>query len=431
MSRVANVLAVTLLVGGVGACAEESPTSIDPEGVPFEIRTVEIELPWSEFGTGVESFDGFGTPSDIGLVILADGFMGVLDSRALVRFRTFPSLINVRNAEGTLVTDTVITFRAGRIIADAVVSQADSIGTWEFQAGALTQPWDVASATWESAIDSVGVTVPWDTPGADPVRLIGAGALDLADGADSVVIELDAETLAEWQDSAADRSMRFDITTENERVRFSNFRLRLDIGSSIDTDTTVVREVDLLEQTFIYTPSPDDPDGVIRIGGAPAWRTVFGLDVPTVLTGPEALCEVAGCPFRLTPEALNRASLVLRTRESPVAFQPQDSVFLDTRPVLAPDALPKSPLGNSFIGNFTLGPDAFGDAAGEPFEFQITSFVRALVDPEADGSEPSTIALLGTFEPLDIALAEFAGPDEDGAPRLRLLVTVSDQVTYR
>lgn len=431
MSRAWSVVGAVALVGVLGACSEQSPTSLDPDGIPFAVRTFEVEIPWSDFGRSVQSFSGFGVPADVGLVVLANAFEGVLDARGLVRFDTFPTFVTVRNAEGSLVADTAITLLGGSIIADVIVPPADSVGSWEFAAGALSQEWSVRSATWEAAVDTIGELVPWTEPGAGPVRPIGVGTLELSDTTDSVLVTLDSLTLAEWRDPESDRSMRFDLLTPDRRVRATNFRIRLDIGSTIDADTTVVREVALRQRTFIYSPAPEAPDGTLRVGGAPAWRTVFGLDIPTVLDGPQELCDLVGCPYALTPSAVNRASLVLRTRGSPPGFEPQDTLVVDTRPVLAPDALPKSPLGDSFVGGSFIGSEAFREGAEEPVEIQITSFVRAQVDPDADGSEPSTIALLSAFEPIDVALAEFDGPDDEGAPRLRLFVTVSERVTFR
>jgi len=423
--------AAVALVGVLGACEEQSPTSLDPDDVPARIRTVEVEIPWAEFGTTLESYPGFGAPSDIGVALVADAYQGVLDSRALLRFPSLPRSTTVRDSSGALVRDTLATVEGGRIVFDVIVPPGDSTSVLDFTASALSQRWDRFTATWESAIDSVGETQAWDEPGAGPVRFIGSGSLQLADTVDSVSIVLDAQTIAEWGAADAERSARIDVTTGDARVRLANARLLLDLGSTIDPDTTVATEVGVSEQTFIYTPEPADPDGVIRAGGAPAWRSVFGLDIPTVLNAPAELCEIAGCPYTLTPQALNRASIVLRTRPSPAGFQPRDSVFLDARPVLAPEVLPKSPLGGSFIGSVTLAPEAFQDGGAEPFEVQITNFVTALLNEQSAGSAPTSIALLSTFEPLDASLVEFDGPDDPGAPRLRLLVTVSDRVNFR
>lgn len=426
-------VAIVGLAAMVAACEEQSPVSSDPDGVPVEVRTVELEIPWSDFGEGVASFGGFGSASQIGVLTVANDFVGTLDSRALVRFDSFPSGVAVRNAEGALVVDTLITIRSGRLIARADISEADSLTSWTFAAGLLDQRWDARTAGWENAIDSIGERVSWDEPGAGPVRSFGEATANVGETGDSIIFDLDSATIAEWADSAdSPRAARLDLVSAGERVDLRGLSVRLEIGSSLAPDTTVFRDVTPVAQTFIYTPEPDAPAGALRVGGSPSWRSVVGLDVPTVLNGPAALCELAGCPFELTSESLSRASLVLRSRATlPSAFQPVDSVLLDVRPVLAPDALPRSPLGSSLVGETALGADAFGVGAGESFEIPITGFVRRILDAEEGTAPPTDLAILSLVEPLDVSFAEFDGPDDPGAPVLRLLVTVTDAVRYR
>jgi hypothetical protein len=422
-----------LFVGVFAACEEQSPTSIDPDGVPLEVRTVEIDIPWSEVGARFESFGGFGSLSRIGTSIVANDLGGLVDARTLVRFDTFPSAVAVRDSTGVLVTDTAITFRSGQLIVIADTAGADSLTSWTFGAGVIEQEWDPRTATWDAAVDSVGLETAWAEAGAGPVRSLGEETTVVGESGDSIRFDLDPATLAEWADSAdSERSARVDLVSGAERVRIFNVSLRLEIGSAAAPDTTVFRDVQLLQRTFVYTPTPDAPDGVVRASGAPSWRTVLGLDVPRQVDGPAELCELAGCPFTLTSGSLSRASLVLRSRATmPAAFQPVDSVLLDVRPVLAPDVLPKSPLGSSLVGQAALGPDAFGASPGEPLEIPITAFVRAILDAEDGESPPTELAVLSVVEPVDLAFAEFDGPDDPGAPILRLLVTVSDPVRYR
>jgi hypothetical protein len=422
-----------LLVGVFAACEEQSPTSIDPDGVPVGVRTVEIEIPWSEVGARFQSFGGFGSLSRIGTSVVARDLGGLVDARTLVRFDTFPSGVAVRDSTGVLVTDTLITIRSGQLIVVADTAGTDSLTSWTFAAGVIDQEWDPRTATWDAAIDSVGLEAAWDEPGAGPVRSLGEETTVVGESGDSIRFDLDPTTLAEWADSVdSERSARLDLVSGAERVRVFNISLRLEIGSAAAPDTTVFRVVPLIERTFVYTPAPDAPEGVVRAGGAPSWRTVLGLDIPSQVEGPAELCEVAGCPFTLTSGSLSRASLVLRSRTtSPAAFQPVDSVLLDVRPVLAPAALPKSPLGASLVGQAALAPEAFGAAPGEPLEIPITNFVRAILDAEAGETPPTELAVLSVVEPLDLAFVEFDGPDDPGAPVLRLLVTVSDPVRYR
>ena len=72
-------------------------------------------------------------------------------------------------------------------------------------------------------------------------------------------------------------------------------------------------------------PTLAEIDGM-RVGGAPAWRTVLDVSLPTTLDGPQALCATVGCPFALGPQHVTYAALQLRTRLSPMAFQPTDTI---------------------------------------------------------------------------------------------------------
>jgi hypothetical protein len=208
----------------------------------------------------------------------------------------------------------------------------------------------------------------------------------------------------------------------------ADVRLQNDITPSIKRDTTVVRTAQTTVLTFIYTPRPAAPTSGLRIGGAPAWRSVIHTQIPGVLTGPPDLCALVGCPFELTPERINHASLVLQTRPSdPLAFQPQDSVIVDTRAVLAPERLPKAPLGPT-LGVRALAPDLFGTP--QQVSIPITGFVRAQIAEDTTGAvpPPRSLALLALPEPPSISFGSFAGPGGVGAPFLRLIVTNSPPV---
>jgi hypothetical protein len=215
-------------------------------------------------------------------------------------------------------------------------------------------------------------------------------------------------------------------------VRIANILLRLDVESTLNPDTTVLSSVGRRDLTFIYDPVPEPPPDGIRIGGTPSWRTVLDVRVPRSLDGPPALCEAVGCPMELQPDQVNYAALVLRTRRSAAAYQPTDSVSLDVRPVLAPEALPKSPLGPSLTGALgrPVAPGFFGDGEGAAIEIPVTEFVQDQLrgETEQGGEPPETLALLSTFEPLSLAYASFHGPGTELEPQLKLIVTVGASV---
>jgi len=189
------------------------------------------------------------------------------------------------------------------------------------------------------------------------------------------------------------------------------------------------------ETTFLYDPFPEPPADGIRIGGAPAWRTVFRMAIPAALAGPPELCAELGCPFVLTRENVSFAALLLTTRSSPPAFQPTDTVRLDLRPVTRPDRLPKSPLGSSLLGFFGEGipPEAFGSSPGREVVLPLTGYVADLLpgDSTTGPPVPETVALLSIFEPGSFEFASFAGPGDPAEPILRLIITVDDTVRLR
>ncbi len=186
------------------------------------------------------------------------------------------------------------------------------------------------------------------------------------------------------------------------------------------------------ETTFVYDPEPPVPTDV-RIGGTPSWRTVLDVGLPAQLAGPPQLCAVVSCPLALDATQISFAALVLTSQASDPAFQPTDSVSLDVRAVLSRSALPKSPLGPSFIDNFLgrrVAGEAFSSQPGQEIEVPITTFVRELVAGETEDGQvpPNTLALLSVFEPLSIAYASFVGPNAVGEPRLRFVLTIGPAV---
>lgn len=434
MNRIVVALVATGLVGTVAACGESAPTALDPQLLPLEPRTVEVVLPWSDFGESVQVFGGYGEVNDLLGTVVANEYRDTLVARSLVRFGFFPSAASVRDSTGTTRTDTLLTFVGGRVVAriDTVRSRVE--GPVELALLRLDQSWHAPSASWQFRVDTIGVQEAWAEPGAGPAAPLTSAVWDPASG-DSVVFQVDSATVALWGDTAVARpTARVDMVTPGQEVEILGVDLRLITRPSINQDTLVDVNVSSVNRTFVYDPFPEPLADGIRVGGAPAWRTVLTLDVPTVLDGPASLCDQVGCPFALDPDRLNHASIIFRSRaSSPSAFQPTDSVLLDARPVLVPDRLPKAPLGPSFLGIIgrAVGPDAFGDQAGEEIAVPITDYLRSLVDPEVQDRVSRDLALLSLLEPSSVGYADFEGPGSPGEPRLRLIVTASDTVEIR
>jgi hypothetical protein len=182
-----------------------------------------------------------------------------------------------------------------------------------------------------------------------------------------------------WNDTAsAEQGARIDALTEGVRLEAYTFRLHLTTRPSSNPDTLVDLTVGTRWRSFIYEPVLETPESVLRVGGVPAWRTVFDMDFPTVLDGPPELCQKVDCPVEITPESLNSASLFLTTTEPTAGFRPSDTLRIDVREVLEPVRLPKSPLGTSLAGLYgvRVPPVYFGDSVGSRVEVPLAAYIR-------------------------------------------------------
>lgn len=420
-----------LCVVGTVACQELVPTSVDEDLLPPAPVTVEVRLGWDDFASALEVLGGYGSPQELGSGVTAHRYAGALDARTLARFTGYPLAATVRDSAGNTRADSSLTFVGGWVVAklDTLTSVTD--GPVTFGLGALQKAWHARTATWGLAVDTINNRSEWAEPGAGPVVALGEAVWDPAAG-DSVWFPVDSAQVAAWSDTTdLSRGVRLSAVTEGSRVRVTNVFLRLDTRSSIAPDTVLTLTAPRRDLTFVYDPLPPPPPDGIRVGGAPSWRSVFDVTVPTQLNGPDALCAV-GCPFALTAERLNYAAIVLRTRTTETAFQPTDSITLDMRPVLQRAALPKAPLGGSLTASLgrRVAPEFFGSQSGAEIEIPITQFVQDLLRGQTSNGTvpPNTLALLTTFEPLSIAFASFYGPGSAFEPVLKLIVTAGPSV---
>jgi len=435
VKRTPVVALIAATVFGVVACEETSPTSLDGDLIPVGPATVEVILPWSEFGSTIETFGGFGSPDDLIAQVVAEDYRGTLDSRALVQFTTFPRAATVQDSTGETRADSSLTYLDGYVVAriDTVRSRTD--GAVEMALNTFEQQWHAPSTSWDLRVDTVLDEQAWEEPGAEPSTRLATGTWN-PEVSDSVIFPLDSATLAIFNDTIGSRpSARVDMVTPGAFTEVLSLDLRINVRPSINQDTIIVVSALPERRTFIYSPFPEPEEDGIRVGGAPAWRTVLTLDMPTVLNGPDTLCALVTCPFTLTPRRLNYAAIIITSEETvPGAFQPTDTLLADARPVLVAERLPKSPLGPSFLGlaGRALAPDAFGPNAGTEFPIVVTDFISSLVDPDIDvDSVPSELSLLSLLEPFSVSYATFGGAGSPGEPKLRLILTAIDTVEIR
>ena len=171
-------------------------------------------------------------------------------------------------------------------------------------------------------------------------------------------------------------------------------------------------------------------------GGAPSWRSVITLNLPRVLDGQPELCRLVACPFDFAASGaqLNLAELVLTTRQTLPAYQLFNTLNFEVRTVVNRELLPKSPLGSELTGSLatTAAPELFTSLSGTELEFPLTNLVNDLMlgDSATLATTPKTIVILSADEPSGLGFAAFQGVGGDGAPVLRLLVTVAGELRF-
>ncbi|MEX2528291.1 MAG: hypothetical protein WEA09_11695 [Gemmatimonadota bacterium] len=422
------------LVIFVGACDEDLPTASQPGLIPVTAQTVEVRLPFEEFVGELQVQGGYGAAWELASGQVALRFAEELTAHTLIQLSAYPQVATVRDPSGTNRPDSALTFLDGELVV--VLDTLSLRGSDEFglEVGSLDQDWDFRTATWEMSVDSINRKVAWEEAGAGPVRLAGSGSYDPEDG-DTVRIAVDSATVADWGDlEDGPAGLRISALVPGSRGRIRSVQLQINTLPSINPDTLIQVPVQARNITFIHTGSGQPDDGSLRVGGAPAWRSVLLMEVADELTGPSELCAALGCPVRLTPDRITYAALVLTSRASPAGFQPRDTLSMDVRPVLAPSLLPRSPLGLTLVPEGRpLPPEFFGPGAAQMVEVPITLFIQDLIRGERLNGEraPTGISLLSSFEPLSLDFHTFGGAGGVDAPVLRILITETNGVNVR
>ena len=208
-------------------------------------------------------------------------------------------------------------------------------------------------------------------------------------------------------------------------------KLRITTIASSEPDS-VFEVTPTTVMSFIYDPTPTAPLGWLRVGGTPSWRSVLTMSIPRTITGTPEVCDTVGCEVDLTEVNLNLAELVLTSRQTEPGFQPEDTTRVDIRSVLSPELLPKAPLGGLVVPFPTsVPPELFSSQTGTPVPIAMTALVRELLDIAAatDTLPPAaSIAVFSVFEPNMFGFASFEGGGGAGAPALRLLYTIANEV---
>jgi hypothetical protein len=449
--RRGGLLPVVALAGmGVAGCTDQIPTSSDPGLIPVDAETFVVELPFAEFATDFRVDGGYGSARNLPAAILAlggpadtiaeaSGGLGSQDlsvSRALFQWGSLPATVNVPPAGGgTTVSDSVWTVVGGELILRIDSARFSGAEEFEVRASALPESFDPATASWTNAVDTLGNRRAWTVPGGGSLAPLGEVSW-LPSLGDSVIISLDsAQALALADRSASTRGVALETTTQGAYLRVFDSQLRLRVRPSSRPDTTVFVSPGVPDFTTIQSASVETGPDRVLVGGAPAFRTSFRMNLPATVEASGPACGgPPTCQVELTPDRLVYAALVLQTRAAPAAtLAPADTASVDLRPVLAPELLPRAPLGvPASVQPRRIPPTVFRFGSETRVEVGLTRYIRDLIrepDPEA-APIPNTLSLVSTSEPSGLGVATFAGPAAaQGAPRLRLILTRSDGVS--
>jgi hypothetical protein len=433
LARFRLLFSVFLATGVVlGACASEVPTSIGGSLVPEgSVRTYELLLDAAGFIEFDTTLTGYVRPVESNNLVVARQFGGTLTAHTLARFVGTPASISVRDAQNNTITDTL-----PRLISGQVILRLDTLRTRltapvQLQLHTVGEAWDPFSATWALRVDSGAVRLPWRTPGGTRGRLLTTAAA--APGVDSIIFDVDSATVKAWSDTLdLSRGALIASTTAGTRLHAASVGLRVQLRSSV-RDTIVSTFAGNIATTFVFDPQPA-PTANLRIGGTPAWRSFLrfraGLDtIP--LPCPNG---VPGCVLRLRAGTINYAALQLRTLPAEGGFALEDTLIVDAYSVAASAEVPvgRSPLLARVGRSRSPVRPTEVVTGGTLLEVPVTGFFASLAAPVPDSittvARTRNLALIGAPEGGTFGYATLAALGGASAPKLRIIVTVANEV---
>jgi hypothetical protein len=446
----------------IQGCEDAIPTSTDGDLLPVEAVTVELRLPFSEFATDFQLFDGFGSTSILPSLVLAHEWEGTVEARSLFRFLDLPLTIFVfPPGSNTTVADSLFVPVSGEVALELDTLEVRGLPPFLLEAGVTQTPWHPPSVDWDFAVDTLGAQVPWPEPGAGPVAFAGQGEWDPnADGGGGgsesdpplitrATIPLDSAGVTALLDTTVvGRGVRVSSLSPESRFRVRSAELVVRVRSSVNPDTIVAITVGVRSVALLQDPPPSLDPAAFPIGGAPAVRATFRFDLPESVPGSPAVCALVTCPVELLAERLVYAGLEFYTHEViPTGLRPIQETVIELRPVLSPESLPRSPLGFPLacpsgecamtLPSTVIEEDFFTSELGTRVDLPMTRYVRDLLRDDGSSATPvpSTLVLMNGVDPQTLLelrplqYSTFWGPGTELEPTLRLVLTVASGVS--
>lgn len=427
--------AAVLLSLPVVACTDDPPTASGEDLFPGGTlpSTFQVVVPAESFVRSLGSFSGYTGPRNVGYLLVANRFDGELESHALARLGALPATVTYTR-DNAQRTDSIAAFVGGSLIARVDTAASTSTGVLELEVWEVGQEWDPGSVSWQLAVDTAGVRVPWAVPGGTPGELLARVGVQagVRPPGDSIVIPLDSLALA--------RIAREDfpgllVTASGGagRVQIGGLVLRPEARPRGATPDTVVSAADVATspRTFVFTPDQPRSADAWEAGGIRSARTLFRMDLPATVP----VCRQGVCTDRALREVtLNEVSLLLEPVPVPDGFRPLAPVPLALRRVAEPELGRRAPLGelvNEVVGISPAGGrPVFGGSVFVPGDSVVAIPITSFVSRQVSGDTTSVaLALLSDPGPFlgNPAAISFGVGWFAPAPRLRIVYTVPER----
>jgi hypothetical protein len=407
----------------LSACKDESPVLSGDPHFPGGSRPVTLEavIPAGDFLETLGVYTGFGDRRTFPFQVVANDFGGSLDANTLLRF-SFPDSIVF--SIGGQSRSRSYTLTDGRLVTTVDSLNSGRNGPVTLQLWELAQPFHSPSVSWTLAVDTGSVQTPWATPGGTRGALLSEAVYTPgATAGDTVTFQIDSVDLNRIKADSLFPGFVVTAGTDNRRLQLVNYILRTGAHptrTGTERDTVVAQDFSPFTATFVYDPDPVTPENVWQAGGIRAARTVFALDLETLLPGcaPGTTCA----PVRLEDVEIHRISLLLRPLPTPGGFDPLGPVPLTLFTVPDPGLGRRAPLGANVLDPNAQDVQVVAFAPGDTVvELPFTSYAAAAVRLD---TLPTTFALLGERPVGTLQVRSFGVGFFEPNPRLRIVYTL-------
>lgn len=424
-------LYVALAVLVLSTCGRDEVLDVDPGTAPgpssptFEaLLDASLLSGWSD-----TTFGGFAGARVEGYIQVVGGVtLGTM--RGLIQFNDVEDTVSIPGSRSE-----VQTYDSARVVigVDSTQTFVPAAGMTILRLVEVQQEWDV-SATWELAVDTLGVAIPWSGgPGGSlGPTILSEDTLTVTvtdtttEVPDSLVFwlgEASDSLLRLWADTAEANTGLAVVVADSGQVRLLNPRLDYNAIPVDNPDTAVALSSSSTAKTFIFDPTgTENIEGILRMGGVEGWRSYTQFVVPdsVPVLGSSGLYPLRGSTVNLAELLLVSLDQLPPPLQAEEPFQMGSYTLVDDFLVFGA----RTPVGSLISGSgVVVYPDSI--AAGDTLHFDLTG----LLGSWANASPDSVPLLRFVVRPAAVAATvgfwEFGAVDGDPAfaPVLRVVFT--------